>query len=127
MINVLIVDDDAIVAELNRVCVSQVPGFTCSSHAATPHQAEEMINNPALHIDLILLDIYLQKDNGLDLLPILRSAVAAIDVIVISSASDVTSVQKSRHYGVVGCLLKPPPVSAFRRGINQLAGEKETD
>ena len=88
MINVLIVDDDAMVAELNRAYVSQIPGFSCCGSASTLKQAREMVGNPELKIDLILLDVYMQQDNGLDLLPTLREAGKTIDVIVISSAAD---------------------------------------
>ena len=55
MINVLIVDDDAMVAELNRLYVARVPGFRCSGSASTLSQAQEMINDPQQEIDLVLL------------------------------------------------------------------------
>ncbi|RDJ39874.1 transcriptional regulator, partial [Acinetobacter baumannii] len=55
MINVLIVDDDAMVAELNRLYVARVPGFRCSASASTLSQAQEMINDPQQEIDLVLL------------------------------------------------------------------------
>jgi two-component system response regulator DcuR len=52
VINVLIVDDDAMVAELNRLYVARVPGFRCSGSASTLSQAQEMINDPQQEIDL---------------------------------------------------------------------------
>lgn len=124
MINVLIVDDDAMVAELNRVYVSQIPGFSCCGHATTLLQAETMINDPSMSIDLILLDVYLQQDNGLDLLPILRAAASTIDVIVISSASDATTVQKSMHYGVVDYLIKPFQFPRFEEALTSWREKK---
>lgn len=33
MINVLIIDDDAMVAELNRRYVAQIPGFQCCENS----------------------------------------------------------------------------------------------
>ncbi len=81
MINVLIVDDDAMVAELNRLYVARVPGFRCSGSASTLSQAQEMINDPQQEIDLVLLDVYMQQDSGLDLLPTIRESGRAIDVI----------------------------------------------
>lgn len=74
MINVLIVDDDAMVAELNRRYVAQISGFHCCGTASTLEKAKEFIFNSENHIDLILLDIYMQQENGLDLLPVLHSA-----------------------------------------------------
>lgn len=42
MINVLIIDDDAMVAELNRRYVAQIPGFQCCGTASTLEKAKEM-------------------------------------------------------------------------------------
>ena len=107
MINVLIVDDDAMVAELNRLYVARVPGFRCSGSASTLSQAQEMINDPQQEIDLVLLDVYMQQDSGLDLLPTIRESGRAIDVIMITSAADAATVQTAMHYGVVDYLIKP--------------------
>lgn len=62
MINVLIVDDDAMVAELNRRYVAQLSGFHCCGTASTLEKAKEIIFHSGHHIDLILLDIYMQKE-----------------------------------------------------------------
>ncbi|OVG00860.1 hypothetical protein B5L90_09845 [Klebsiella pneumoniae] len=82
MINVLIVDDDAMVAELNRLYVARVPGFRCSASASTLSQAQEMINDPQQEIDLVLLDVYMQQDSGLDLLhyPLRRYRAAGLSL-----------------------------------------------
>ncbi len=63
--DVLIVDDDAMVAELNRRYVAQISGFHCCGTASTLEKAKEFIFNSENHIDLILLDIYMQQENGL--------------------------------------------------------------
>lgn len=76
MINVLIVDDDAMVAELNRLYVARIPGFSCCGTASTLGKAQEMINDPQMAIDLVLLDVYMQQDSGLDLLPTIRASSA---------------------------------------------------
>ncbi|MFZ4834378.1 two-component system response regulator DcuR [Rouxiella sp. Mn2063] len=117
MINVLVVDDDAMVAELNRCYIGQVPGFACCGTASTLQQAKEFILNTQQSIDLILLDVYMQQDNGLDLLPELRSSGRPIDVIVISSAADAATIKKSLNYGVVDYLIKPFHFSRFEEAL----------
>lgn len=117
MINVLIVDDDAMVADLNRLYVNRVEGFSCCGIASTLGQAEAVINDPHHPVDLILLDVFMQQDNGLDLLPIIRASGRAIDVIMISSASDATTIQTSMHYGVVDYLIKPFQFPRFEEAL----------
>ncbi len=127
MINVLIVDDDAMVAELNRLYVARVPGFRCSASASTLSQAQEMINDPQQEIDLVLLDVYMQQDSGLDLLPTIRESGRAIDVIMITSAADAATVQTAMHYGVVDYLIKPFQFPRFEEALTTLAGEAQTN
>ncbi|MGP3591636.1 two-component system response regulator DcuR [Vagococcus sp. WN89Y] len=117
MINVLIVDDDAMVAELNRMYVSRLSGFQCCGTASTLRQAEEMINDPQNVIDLVLLDVYMQQDSGLDLLPVIRASGRATDVIMITSAADATTIQTSLHYGVVDYLIKPFQFPRFEEAL----------
>ncbi|KFC03787.1 fumarate respiration transcriptional regulator [Trabulsiella guamensis ATCC 49490] len=132
MLNVLIVEDDAMVAELNRCYVAQISGFQCVGTAFTLHEARAMINDPACAIDLILLDVWLRQENGLDLLPVLRASGRTADVIMISSASDAATVQKSLHYGVVDYLIKPFQFPRFEEALTawktkkmQLQGQKQ--
>ncbi|NUU66299.1 two-component system response regulator DcuR [Enterobacteriaceae bacterium BIT-l23] len=117
MINVLIVDDDAMVAELNRCYVARVQGFHCCGVASNLDQAREMLNDPALAVDLVLLDVYMQQDSGLDLLPDIRATGRPVDVIMISSASDSATVQTSLHYGVVDYLIKPFQFPRFEEAL----------
>jgi two-component system response regulator DcuR len=118
MINVLIVDDDPMVAELNKYYLSQVSGFHCQATVATLSQARALLADAAVSIDLVLLDIYMQQENGLDLLPGLRELGEKTDVIVISSASDVNTVQKALHYGVVDYLIKPFQFTRFKEALS---------
>lgn len=118
MINVLIVDDDPMVAELNKYYLSQVSGFHCQATVATLSQARALLADASVSIDLVLLDIYMQQENGLDLLPGLRELGEKTDVIIISSASDVNTVQKALHYGVVDYLIKPFQFSRFKEALS---------
>lgn len=116
MFNVLIVDDDSMVAELNRLFISRVADFRCCGIASTLAEAEQMLNHvPA--IDLILLDVYMQRENGLDLLPILRTSARSIDAIMITSAADAATVQTAMRYGVVDYLIKPFQFPRFEEAL----------
>lgn len=124
MINVLVIDDDAMVAELNRSYIGQVPGFNCCGVASTLQQAKDRLAQSHPAVDLILLDIYMQQENGLDLLPELRSAQQPIDVIIISSAADAATIKNSLNYGVVDYLIKPFQFSRFEEALTQWRQKK---
>ncbi|MEA9391301.1 two-component system response regulator DcuR [Acerihabitans sp. TG2] len=117
MINVMIVDDDAMVAELNKCYLEQVAGFRCLYSVSTLQQAQRLLTEPDHPIDLVLLDIYMQQDNGLDLLPTIRAFSEQTDVIIISSASDVPTVKKAMKYGVVDYLIKPFQFERFEQAL----------
>ncbi len=125
MINVLIVDDDAMVAELNRCYVARIQGFHCCGIAATLARAREMLNDRDPGVDLVLLDVYMQQDSGLDLLPDIRATGRAIDVIMISSASDSATIRTSLHYGVVDYLIKPFQFPRFEEALTAWRDRKK--
>lgn len=54
MINVLVVEDDAMVAEFNRYYLSQVAGFNCCGIVSSLQQAREFLMAMEQPIDLIL-------------------------------------------------------------------------
>ncbi|WP_145570792.1 two-component system response regulator DcuR [Yersinia bercovieri] len=118
MINVLIVDDDAMVAELNKCYLNQVAGFNCYGSVSSLQQAREYLMAAEQPIDLVLLDVFMRQDNGLDLLPVLREFSAHTDVIVISSATDVNTIKKALQYGVVDYLIKPFQFSRFEEALS---------
>ena len=118
MINVLIVDDDPMVAELNRRYLEQVDGFRWQGSVSTIQAAKQMLLEGDAPIDLVLLDIYMQKDNGLDLLPVIRQMPNNVDVIMISSASDMPAIKKALRYGVVDYLIKPFQFTRFQEALS---------
>ncbi|WP_437616341.1 two-component system response regulator DcuR [Erwinia sp. V71] len=124
MINVLVVDDDAMVAELNRCYIGNIPGFTCCGTASNLQQAKERLARNDPPVDLILLDIYIQQENGLDLLPELRTTKRPVDVIVISSAADAATIKTSLHYGVVDYLIKPFQFARFEEALTSWRQKK---
>ncbi len=125
MINVLIVDDDPMVAELNRRYLEQVEGFRWQGSVSTIQAAKQMLLEGDAPIDLVLLDIYMQKDNGLDLLPVIRQMPNNVDVIMISSASDMPAIKKALRYGVVDYLIKPFQFTRFQEALSAYREEHQ--
>lgn len=105
MIKVLIVEDDPMVAELNKRYLSQVEGFCLAGIAGNGAEALAFLENNT--VDLILLDLYMPDIDGMQLLNSIRSACHEVDVIMVTAARDTRSIQQALRQGVVDYLIKP--------------------
>ena len=105
MIEVLVVDDDFMVARIHTGFVERTPGFSVTGIAHTGAQA--LGRRLRLQPDLVLLDVYLPDVSGLDLLAGLREAAPEVDVLVISAAREADTVRRALRGGIVHYLIKP--------------------
>ncbi|MEU8269056.1 response regulator [Sphaerisporangium sp. NPDC049002] len=105
MISVLIVEDEELTAEANRLYVERMTGFQVAGVARSGGEALRFLRRrPA---DLVLLDLYLPDMHGLDVCRALRAAGVFCDVIAVTSARDLSVVRSAVSVGVVQYLLKP--------------------
>jgi response regulator of citrate/malate metabolism len=116
MIRTLVVDDDFRVAEVNSAYVDKVQGFTVCGRAHTAKDAQTAIDS--LRPDLVLLDLYLPDEHGLQLLRRVRSQSAPPDVMVITAARDADNIRAAMQLGAVHYLVKP---FTFERLAEQLS------
>ncbi|MFD3821192.1 response regulator [Streptomyces sp. NPDC058625] len=118
-IDVLVVDDDFMVARVHRAFVERVAGFRVVGVASTGEQAVAAVDD--LRPDLVLLDLYLPDLFGLDVIPRLRSAGHDCDVMVISAAREADTVRGAVRQGVVDYLLKPFESEDLRARLERYA------
>ena len=123
MIRVLVVDDDFMVARVHTGFVSRVDGFevvgTCHSGADAVAAAGE------LGPDLVLLDLYLPDQFGLDVLSELRRAGHDCDVMVITAAKEADAVRGALRQGVVDYVLKPFGFEDLRERLERYAAQRD--
>ncbi|MFF4716392.1 response regulator [Streptomyces eurythermus] len=124
MIDVLVVDDDFRVAEINATYVGKVPGFRVTARAHTAAQALTAVEHGT--IDLVLLDHYLPDGTGLELVHRLREQGHGTDVIMITAAGDVTTVQQAMRLGALHYLVKPFTFAALRTRLDSYAALRRT-
>ena len=105
VIEVLIVDDDFMVARIHTGFVERTPGFSVTGVAHTG--AEALVEAERLQPDLVLLDVYLPDVSGLDLLGALREAAPEVDVLVICGRAEADTVRRALRGGIVHYLMKP--------------------
>ncbi|MFC0472692.1 response regulator [Halalkalibacter kiskunsagensis] len=115
MINVLIIDDDPMVAEFNKRYLKKIDGFILVGVVHSVNEATKIINNQK--VDLVLLDIYMPGENGLTLLSKIRKEKRKIDVILITAASNVDKIQIALRHGAVDYLIKPFEFERFHQAL----------
>ncbi len=113
MIRTVVVDDDYRVASIHAAYVGKVEGFEVIAQAHTAAAAVEAVDQ--LKPELLLLDLYLPDEHGLDLVARLRREDhPPVDVIVITAAKDADSVRAAMQHGALHYLLKPFSFQALR-------------
>ena len=105
MRDVLVVDDDFMVAEIHRRFVEQVDGYRAVGVARTG--AEALSAARELRPQLILLDVYLPDMTGLEVLQRLRSEGDRVGVIMITAARELDTVKGALDGGAADYLIKP--------------------
>ncbi|GHJ15045.1 response regulator [Micromonospora sp. AKA38] len=119
MIDVLVVDDDFMVARIHRGFVDRIDGFRVVGTASTGEEAVGAVDR--LRPDLVLLDLYLPDMFGLDVVTRIRAARHDCDVLVISAAREAEAVRRAVRYGAVNYLLKPFGFDELRTRLEQYA------
>jgi len=120
VIRTLVVEDDALVAEVHASYVERVPGFEI---AGVAHRATEALEILASRpVDLVLLDFHLPDVKGLDMLRLLRARSAApVDVIAVTAARDAESIRAAIAHGVSQYLVKPFAFATFADKLERYA------
>ncbi|MGW1163267.1 response regulator [Streptomyces sp. NPDC002513] len=124
MIDVLVVDDDFRVAEINAKYVGKVPGFRVAARAHSAAQALAAVERAP--IDLVLLDHYLPDQTGLELVHRMRERGHGTDVIMITAAGDMATVQGAMRLGALHYLVKPFTFTALRTRLDSYAALRRT-
>jgi response regulator of citrate/malate metabolism len=120
VIRTLVVDDDFMAVSVHRQFVERVPGFEVVGDATTGREARDLVER--LTPDLVLLDIYLPDENGIELMRRLRAdAGPRVDVIAITSAKDVDVLRDAMQLGVVHYIVKPFTFTTFRERLESYA------
>ncbi|WP_066946883.1 response regulator [Streptomyces lushanensis] len=124
MIDVLVVDDDIRVVEINTAYVAKVAGFRVVAQAHSAAEALGLISERT--VDLILLDHCLPDENGLAVVRELRRLGHRTDVIMVTAARDVATVQAAMRLGALQYLIKPFNFAGLRAKLEAYAALRRT-
>lgn len=119
---VLVIEDDFKIAEINLQFVEKVKGFTVIGKASTAAEALKMLKEEVP--DLILLDVYIPDVEGLELLWKIRQNYKNIDVIAVTAAKEVATVEEAMRGGVVDYIIKPINFDRLKQALLDYARKK---
>lgn len=122
-ISVLVVEDEEITAEANRIYVERVPGFAVAGVVRSGAEALRFLRGRP--VDLILLDLYLPDMHGLEVCRAVRAGGLMCDVIAVTSARDLAMVRSAVSLGISQYLLKPFTYATLAEKLTRYARFKE--
>ncbi|MFJ5268855.1 response regulator [Streptomyces sp. NPDC088358] len=125
MIEVLVVDDDTRVARVNAAYVTKVPGFRVAGEAHSATEAMRLMETLP-RLDLVLLDHYLPDKTGLTVVREMRRRGHQTDVIMVTAARDVSTVQAAMRQGALQYLVKPFAFAGLRAKLEAYADLRRT-
>ena len=122
-ITVAIIEDDVAISEIQSRFVSKVGGFTVVGVANSIAEAGDLLE--VLKPDLVLLDVYFPDGNGIDLLWRIRKHHRQTDVILITAAKEINTLQDAIRGGVFDFIVKPIGFPRFEDSLQRFREHKE--
>ncbi len=117
MYKVIIVEDDPMVAAINRQYVELTSSFHVESVFKNGALALQYLDNCS--VDLIILDYYTPQMNGDEFIDRLRAAGKTPAIIMVTSANDADTVHKLISRGVTDYLVKPFEYERFQAALER--------
>jgi DNA-binding NarL/FixJ family response regulator len=119
---VLLIDDHAVMRTGLRMIIESRPGMIVVGEASNRRETLEAIANETP--DIILLDLDLGDEQGLDMLPELISTIRDVRVILLTGLRDIDLQRRAILLGAVGLVLKQKAAETVIRAIQKVyAGE----
>ncbi|MFJ8457945.1 response regulator [Lysinibacillus xylanilyticus] len=105
VIKVLLIEDDPMVREVNRQFIEQINGFSLIGYAGNGIEGIEKIK--LLKPELVFMDVFMPEQDGIITLGKIREEHLPVDVIAVTAANDMPTVQRILHLGVYDYIMKP--------------------
>ena len=122
MYHVMIIEDDPMVASINRQYVEATPSFQTDRVFKSGTEALEYLK--AHTTDLIILDYYTPLMNGDVFIDRLHAMGKTPAIIMVTSANDTDIVRSLLSRGVLDYLVKPFEYARFRTALERFAAQQ---
>lgn len=123
MIRAIIVEDDLMVASINKQYLSLIPEIRVLATFYNGSDAWAYLEGNA--VDLMILDVYLPGMTGLELLAKARAAGLGVDTIMVTAANDPQSLDTAMRLGALDYLVKPFSFERFKSAIHKYLARRQ--
>ncbi|MCQ2428136.1 MAG: response regulator [Clostridia bacterium] len=123
MYEVLIVEDDPMVAMINKQYITRNVHFHVAGICRDGQSALDFLEKNTVH--LCLLDCYMPQMNGLSLLKLIREKEIPVSVIMVTAANDAATVEEALRLGIVDYLVKPFIGSRFEQALETFLNRQD--
>ncbi len=123
MYEVLIVEDDPMVAMINQQYVSQNANFRVAQVCKDGASALEYLLTHTVH--LVILDVYMPRTDGLTLLRKIREHHLLVSIIMVTAANDTATIEEAFQLGIVDYLVKPFVNERFQQALEKFLSRKD--
>ena len=120
---VMIVEDDPMVAAINKKYTETVPGFRVAGIFRNGAEGLEYLREN--HVDLVILDYYMPEMNGDVFMDRIREEGIQVSVIMVTSANSADTVRSLLLKGVRDYLIKPFELERFQAALERFRSNKE--
>lgn len=123
MIDILVVDDHALIRKGLKMLLDENPDFQVKGEAESGMQAVKMVRDQ--HYDLVLLDISLPDKHGMDVLKQLKAEQPDIKVIILSMYPEDQYGVRALKAGAAGYINKQSATEKLVGAIQQVISGKK--
>ncbi len=121
MYQVLIVEDDPMVAMINEQYIGRNKSFQVAGTYRDGKSALDFLKKQP--VDLMILDVFMPHTNGFELLRQIRKQQISVEAIMVTAANEREALEEALHLGIVDYLVKPFTYDRFQMALEKFIGK----
>lgn len=122
-ISVILIEDDPMVLQVNSQFIEKVKGFRIIGTASNGIEGMKLVNQ--LKPNLVIMDIFMPEQNGIKTLQKLRESELNVDVITVTAANEMNTIQQILQLGVYDYIMKPFTFERMKQTLENFIHFKE--
>jgi DNA-binding NarL/FixJ family response regulator len=117
---ILVVDDHPLLREALASVINRQKDFVCCGVAGSALEAQKAVS--ILQPDLVLLDLWLNGGDGLELIKSFKSQFPSLQILVLSQFDEALYAERSLRAGALGYVMKEQPSKEVLAAIRTVLG-----